>query len=184
MDGSKQVCVILIVGDIAQIDSRGCLSIIDRKKNLIKLAHGNLALTLGEYIAIEKLESIYKTSTLVQHILVYANPEKSFCVALVVPIEKELKVLGVSNNVEGIENFNHHEDIKDVKGIKALTKLVFDDLVGIAKKTGLKPAEIIGGCVLIGEDWTPQNNMLTAAMKLQRRFIHDRYKDKIQELYA
>lgn len=44
----------LKTGDIGQWNADGTLSIIDRKKNLVKLAG-------GEYIAIERLESIYKS---------------------------------------------------------------------------------------------------------------------------
>jgi long-subunit acyl-CoA synthetase (AMP-forming) len=40
-------------GDIGQWESDGTLSIIDRIKNLVKLQN-------GEYIALDRLESIYK----------------------------------------------------------------------------------------------------------------------------
>ncbi|KAI7575391.1 acetyl-CoA synthetase-like protein, partial [Hortaea werneckii] len=45
-------------GDIGEFDSAGQIRIIDRKKNLVKMAH-------GEYIALEKLESIYRSSPIV-----------------------------------------------------------------------------------------------------------------------
>jgi len=163
-------------GDIGVVDSRGCLSIIDRKKNLIKLSN-------GEYIRLEHIESILKTSRLVQHVMVYANSEKSFGVALVVPIEKELQKLGSENSVKGISNYHHFEDLKDVSGIKELTKLVFDDLIAVSRKSDLKRAEYIGAVTLMNKDWTPQTGHLTAAMKLQRRIIIEENRDKIEGMY-
>ena len=44
----------------------GTLAVIDRKKNLIKLSH-------GEYIAVEKLEAKYHNSPFVENICVYAD---------------------------------------------------------------------------------------------------------------
>jgi long-chain acyl-CoA synthetase len=49
-------------GDIGQWNSNGTLSIIDRKKNLVKMAH-------GEYVALENLESIFGNSPFVKYYL-------------------------------------------------------------------------------------------------------------------
>lgn len=51
----------LMTGDIGQWNEDGTLSIIDRKKNLVKLSG-------GEYIALEKLETTYKSCNLVNNI--------------------------------------------------------------------------------------------------------------------
>jgi long-chain acyl-CoA synthetase len=45
----------LKTGDIGEFDSRGHVKLIDRKKNLIKMLN-------GEYIALEKLESVYRSN--------------------------------------------------------------------------------------------------------------------------
>lgn len=46
----------------------GTISIIDRVKNLVKLAG-------GEYIAVERLESVYKGSNLVGNLMVHATAD-------------------------------------------------------------------------------------------------------------
>ena len=45
-------------GDIGQVESDGVIRIVDRKKDLVKLQH-------GEYISYGKVEAILKTSPLV-----------------------------------------------------------------------------------------------------------------------
>jgi long-chain acyl-CoA synthetase len=59
-----------MTGDIGQFNPNGTLSIIDRKKNLIKLSG-------GEYIALERLESIYKAGSSVGNICVHATSQAS-----------------------------------------------------------------------------------------------------------
>jgi len=49
----------------------GTLAIIDRKKNLVKLAH-------GEYIALEKMENKYKDSVLVENVCVFGDSSRYF----------------------------------------------------------------------------------------------------------
>ena len=54
------------------------MKIIDRKKDLVKLQH-------GEYISLGKIESELKTCAAIDNICLYANPTQTFAVALIVP---------------------------------------------------------------------------------------------------
>src|SRR5437764_10215816 len=82
----------LQTGDIGEWRENGTLSIIDRKKNLVKLSN-------GEYIALERLESIYKSTLFVSNICVYADSYQSRPVALIVPIEAQIKKLASEKNI-------------------------------------------------------------------------------------
>lgn len=53
----------------------------------------------------------------------------------------------------------------------------------LGKKNGFKPMELLGGVVLTTDEWTPENGMLTAAQKIQRKKIADKYKAEIDEVY-
>lgn len=130
-------------GDIGEFDKDGNLRIIDRKKNLVKTLN-------GEYIALEKLESIYRSTPIVANICVYAATDKNKPIALVVPAEPALKSLAQENGIQGhgIEDLVHNEQ---------LNKVVLREMQKAGKQGGLTGIEIIEGVVLCEEEWTPQN---------------------------
>nr|CAG8618763.1 10008_t:CDS:10 [Entrophospora candida] len=82
----------LQAGDIGEWKPNGSLPIIDRKKNLVKLAY-------GEYIALEKLESVYKSTLFVSNICVCANSYQSRPVALIFPIIAQIRKLATEKNI-------------------------------------------------------------------------------------
>ncbi|KAJ3030890.1 UNVERIFIED_CONTAM: long-chain fatty acid-CoA ligase [Siphonaria sp. JEL0065] len=166
----------LMTGDIAEMNEDGSLQIIDRKKNLVKLSN-------GEYIALEKLESNYKVSKFVQNICVHADSEQSYAVALIQPIEKEIRGAAVQLNLYPDTNVEHLE-LKELTDRKEIRELVLKSLKDVAKSIGLKPSEVVGQVFLSHEEWTPQNGMLTAAMKLQRKDIVKKYKTEITTMYS
>ncbi|KAJ3232747.1 long-chain fatty acid-CoA ligase [Chytriomyces hyalinus] len=163
-------------GDIAELNPDGSLTIIDRTKNLVKLSN-------GEYIALEKMESNYKVSKCVQSLCVYANPEKSFAVGIVQPVEKAILQLAQELALyPGIDV--NKVDYQELCGRKEIRAAVLKDLQAIAKSVSFKQAEILGQIFLAHEEWTPQNGMLTAAMKLQRKLILEKYKKEVADMYA
>lgn len=68
-------------GDIGQFAVDGTLSLIDRIKNLVKLRS-------GEYLALEKLESVYGSCDISQNLCVYANSEADKPIAIVFPVSR------------------------------------------------------------------------------------------------
>ncbi|KAK5123040.1 long-chain fatty acid-CoA ligase [Cryomyces antarcticus] len=157
-------------GDIGEFDKRGHLRIIDRKKNLVKTLN-------GEYIALEKLESIYRSATVVANICVYAASDKNKPIAIIVPAEPALKSLASSNGIEGsgIEDLVHNDK---------LNKLVLAELQAAGKKGGLAGIEIIEGVVLADEEWTPQNGLTTSAQKINRKGILEKYQKEVDKAYS
>ncbi len=57
----------------------------------------------GEYIAVERVENVYKGCSLVEQIWVYGNSFESFLVAVVVPQEKPLRALAAEIGVQGAD---------------------------------------------------------------------------------
>ncbi|PQE16944.1 putative long-chain-fatty-acid- ligase protein [Rutstroemia sp. NJR-2017a BBW] len=156
-------------GDIGEWDRNGHLRVIDRKKNLVKTLN-------GEYIALEKLESVYRAATVVANICIYASITQTHPIAIIVPAEPALKKLAESIGVEG-------HGMGDLAHNKAVRREVLKQLQAIGKKSGLAGLEIVQGVVVADEEWTPQNKMVTATTKLNRKVLLERYKKEIELAY-
>lgn len=159
-----------MTGDIGEWDSNGHLKIIDRKKNLVKTAN-------GEYVALEKLESVYRSVSVVMNICVYADQTKVKPVAIVVPIEAAVLKFAKEHGMEDMD----YESLLDNKKMRAM---IVKEMHAVGRKAGLAGIELIQGVVLSHEEWTPQNNLVTAAQKLNRKGILEKYKTQIDEIYA
>ncbi|KAF2260757.1 acetyl-CoA synthetase-like protein [Lojkania enalia] len=157
-------------GDIGEFDAKGQLKIIDRKKNLVK------TLT-GEYIALEKLESVYRSVPVVANICVYAAEDQLKPIAIIVPAEPALKKLATERGVQGdhLEELCHSEK---------LNQAVSKQLQTAGQKAGLAPFEIVQGVVLADEEWTPQNGLTTAAQKINRKGILEKYQKGVDHAYG
>lgn len=127
-------------GDIGEVDSNGHIKVIDRVKNLVKMQG-------GEYIALEKVEAVYRGSQYVQNIMVHGDSSHPRAIALVSPNEKNLAGLAESL---GVEEKNMHGD-------KKVKDAILKDLVGVGKKGGLGGLELISNVVLVDDEWTPAN---------------------------
>ncbi|KAI1856842.1 hypothetical protein JX265_011483 [Neoarthrinium moseri] len=157
-------------GDIGEWDQHGHLKLIDRKKNLVKTLN-------GEYIALEKLESIYRSAAVVANICVYADQSKAKPIAIIVPAEPALKKLAAATGVPdaSLEELVHN---------KKLQSAVLKELQNAGRSGGLSGIEIIDGVVMSDEEWTPQNNLVTAAQKLNRKGILNKYKKEVDVAYG
>lgn len=153
----------IFVEQIAKLDSH-------RIKNLVKLSG-------GEYIALERLEAIYKSCNLVQNLCVYGHPDARQPMAVIIPNEVHLRHALKQGAVSGVDPDTslaalcEHPDVR---------KLVLENCNAVGKKNGFKPLEILESVVLTAEEWTPENGLVTAAQKLQRKKIHDAFQDEIK----
>ncbi|PSC75938.1 acetyl-synthetase [Micractinium conductrix] len=144
-------------GDIGTLDSQGCLRIIDRKKNIFKLAQ-------GEYIAVEYLEQQYSSSELVEQIWVYGSSLESQLVAVVVP-----KKAFVSQ-------------YPDLEGEEAKAAML-QELAAVQKGKKLKGFEAIKGVHLSEEHFTIENDLMTPSMKLKRPQLQKQFQPQIDAMY-
>ncbi|XP_008193859.1 long-chain-fatty-acid--CoA ligase 4 isoform X2 [Tribolium castaneum] len=157
-------------GDIGEIHPDGVVKIIDRKKDLVKLQ-------AGEYVSLGKVEAQLKTCPLVDNICVYGDSSKQFCVALVVPNQQQLKELAAKKGVGSLS-------FEELCQSPEMEKVVIAELMEHGKKSKLEKFELPAAVKLVTEVWSPDMGLVTAAFKLKRKDIQERYKHEINRMYA
>ncbi|ESQ37014.1 hypothetical protein EUTSA_v10002409mg [Eutrema salsugineum] len=157
-------------GDIGRFHPDGCLEVIDRKKDIVKLQH-------GEYVSLGKVEAALGSSNYIDNIMVHADPMNSYCVALVVPSQGALQKWAEEAGVK-------HSDISELCENGEAVKEVQQSLIKAAKAAKLEKFEIPAKIKLLPEPWTPESGLVTAALKIKREQIKSKFKDELHKLYA
>mmetsp|Transcript_33119 Transcript_33119/g.84069 ORF Transcript_33119/g.84069 Transcript_33119/m.84069 type:complete len:672 (-) Transcript_33119:449-2464(-) len=160
-------------GDIAELTPHGGLKIIDRKKNLFKLSH-------GEYIAVERVENVYKMCDLVEQIWVYGNSFESCLVAVVVPKEKALRDACEAASMSDAQAVPFAELLQRPEA----QKVVLLGLRATGKAARLKGFEDIKAVTLEEEAFSVDNDLMTPSFKLKRAPLQKRYQAAINAMYA
>ncbi|XP_038972894.1 long chain acyl-CoA synthetase 8-like [Phoenix dactylifera] len=156
-------------GDIGQFHPDGCLEIIDRKKDIVKLQH-------GEYVSLGKVEAALAASSYVDNIMVYADPFHNYCVALVVPSHQSVEKWA---QTAGIQYKNFCELCQNNQVIHEVQQ----SLLKAAKAANLDKFEVPAKTALLPDPWTPESGLVTAALKLKREQLKNKFRDEIQKLY-
>nr|GMD59179.1 long chain acyl-CoA synthetase 9, chloroplastic [Ipomoea batatas] len=157
-------------GDIGQFHGDGCLEIIDRKKDIVKLQH-------GEYVSLGKVEAVLVISPYVDSIMVHADPFHSYCVALVVAAQAALEDWAAEHAIQFV-------DFPDLCIKEETIKEVYTSLVKAAKAARLEKFEIPAKIKLLPEPWTPESGLVTAALKLKRDVIRKTFSEDLAKLYS
>jgi len=156
-------------GDIAQIRENGTLQIIDRKKDLWKGPN-------GEYVALTKVEAALKLCEFVDMPMCYGKTGGDYPIALICPQKNPILRLG--------SELNLGSDFDDLCKKPEIVDKVAEACKAQCKQQKLVEFEIPKKFALISELWTPENDLLTAAMKLKRPIIASKHKAEIEALYA
>ncbi|XP_057175084.1 long-chain-fatty-acid--CoA ligase 4b [Triplophysa rosa] len=156
-------------GDVGEIHPDGCLQIVDRKKDLVKLQ-------AGEYVSLGKVEATIKNSPLIDNICVYASSDQNYVISFVVPNQKQLTELAKKNGIEGewAELCNH----------KMMEEEVLKVIKQIAVTNKLERFEVPQKIRLSSEVWTPETGLVTDAFKLKRKDLKQHYINDIERLYG
>jgi long-chain acyl-CoA synthetase len=154
-------------GDIGNIDADGYLSVTDRKKELIKTSG-------GKFIAPQPIENSLKLSPFVGTAVVVGDKRKFAC-ALISPNFAMLADWARSNGVV----FASPADLVANGQVQAL----YEKLVEGANQN-LARFERLKRVILVADEFTPENGLLTPTMKLRRRIVEERYRRQIEELFA
>ncbi|KAK9076986.1 hypothetical protein SSX86_005321 [Deinandra increscens subsp. villosa] len=160
----------LHTGDIGMWLPGGRLKIIDRKKNIFKLAQ-------GEYIAPDKIENVYAKCKFVAQSFVYGDSLNSSLVAIISVDPDIMKDWAAS---EGVKYDNLGQLCNDPRAKAAV--LAEMDVVG--REAQLRGFEFAKAVTLVPEPFTVENGLLTPTFKVKRPQAKTYFAKEISNMYA
>lgn len=164
----------LQTGDIGKWNDNGSLQIIDRKKDIFKLAQ-------GEYIAPAKIEDIYCQSPYILQIFVYGDSYKSCLVGIVVPNFPLVQELLRKKNPQLQLDF---DDINVQRSSPEIKQCVLDELINVGKMSKLRSFEQVKDIYIYPEGFTIADGLLTPTLKNKRFALKQFFLKQIQQLYS
>lgn len=156
-------------GDVGQVHADGCLEIIDRKKDIVKLQH-------GEYVSLGKVEAALIVSPYVDNIMMHADPFHSYCVALVVASQPAVEEWAAKQGIV-------YNDFTELCEKEETVKEVYASIVKVGKNARLDKFEIPAKIKLLSYPWTSEAGLVTAALKIKREAIRKAFADDLARLY-
>jgi long-chain acyl-CoA synthetase len=163
-------------GDVGRRNADGTFSIVGRVKDIFKLDG-------GEYIAPERLESIYAQSKFISNIFVWGDSYKSFIVAVAVPEFEAAKRWAAEHGVKINPNAQPPNCPEELVNNAELKKAIIADFKRIALEAKLNRYEELPVIELDGLFWTPDTGLVTDALKNKRDPLYAKYQDKITAMY-
>ena len=155
-------------GDLIEQTPDGFLIFHERLKQII-------VPDTGKNVAPQPIEDLFSTNDRVEQIMVVGDNQK-FIGAIIVP------------NFESLRNWAEDEGIDlPANNYEAIEDERVEEWIGGAVEEAneqLEKYEQIRGFALVGEEWTPENNMLTPSMKKVRNTILDVHEKKMAEIYG
>lgn len=163
-------------GDIASIDEMGRVQIIDRRKNVLKLAQ-------GEYVSPEKIEGVYLNAcNYLASGFVHGDSLQTFLVGIF-GVQPDIFAAWASRVL------GSHIEPTDVEAIKVACKqdkikrAVLKDFEKAGKKK-LTGFEKVKNILLAVDPFTVDNETLTPTLKLKRPIAAKKYRQELDVLYA
>ncbi len=152
-------------GDIGEFDEEDYLIITDRKKDIIVNAG-------GDNISPSRIEAKLDIEAEISQSMLYGD-YKNYLVSIIVPNkEYALNWAKDNNKTQNLSQLISDEDF--IKKIKDVTQKVNNNLSTI---------EQIRKFILIDEEFSIENGMLTPSMKVRRFKVKEKFKDKLEKLY-
>ncbi len=154
-------------GDIGQIDADGYLSVTDRKKDLIKTSG-------GKFVAPQPIENALKLNPFIAVPAIIGDKRK-FAAVMISPNFARLEEWARENGIA----FSSRADLVSNPKVQALYEAAVENV-----NQSLARFEKLKRVIVVADEFSPDNGILTPTLKLRRRVVEDRYRQQIDELYA
>lgn len=148
-------------GDIMEEWGPDHLVYIDRRNDVLKLAH-------GEFVTLGSVGNTFETnSDAIRQIFVYGSSARAFLVAVVVPDADVVRIRLGENPPEG--------------GVKELIRA---ELARVAGAEKLRSFEVPRDFIIDWEPFSQANGLLSSVSKRMRPRLLERYGDELEQLYV
>ncbi|MFG3320783.1 AMP-dependent synthetase/ligase [Streptomyces sp. NPDC048171] len=158
----------LPTGDVGGVDSRGFVTITDRKKEII-ITDG------GKNIAPTKIESLLRAHPLIAHAVVIGD-RRRYVTALLVLDEEAAPLWARANGIDdasGVDALARHPKVH-----AALDQAVAEANAVLSRTEQVKKHRVLAG------PWTAETGELTPKLSLRRRAIDEAHAATIESMYT
>jgi long-chain acyl-CoA synthetase len=159
----------LHTGDIGAIDPDGYLKITDRKKHIF-VSSG------GKNIAPAPIESLLEESRFIHQIMLLGD-KRPFCTALIVPDFEALDEIDMTHEVQIGDN-RSTEMLATNEAVRGLIAAELERL-----QVSIATFERVRRFMLLPDQFTIENGMMTPTLKIRRKAVEDRYRELIDSMY-
>jgi len=153
-------------GDIGNLDDNGFLSVTDRKKDLLKTSG-------GKFIAPQPIENSIKLNPLIGTAVVLGDRRK-YAFVIISPCFPLLEDWARANAI----SFSSRQELVANPKVKDL----YEGIVAEVNR-GLARFETLKKVLLVPDEFTANDGVLTPTLKLRRKAVEERYRKQIEDLY-
>ena len=157
-------------GDIGKWDEDNSLLVVDRMRSIFKLSQ-------GEYVAGDLLGSFFEAAPLIEHIFVYGDSTRPYLVGIVLP-----SLTGVASFLQ--KQKITQEEFAAACNTKELKDAIMEQIGEITKEKKLLGYQKVIAIDVVVDEWTIENSCLSPTLKPRRKVLAERYKERIDALYA
>ncbi|KAF8468340.1 hypothetical protein BDZ91DRAFT_722461 [Kalaharituber pfeilii] len=163
-------------GDICSVDELGRFTIIDRVKNILKLAQ-------GEYVSPERIENnLMSHMPILMQAYVHGDSLQSFLVGIF-GVDREHFSAYASKILGKTISATDEAALLDACRNKRVRQAVVADMDNVIKKTSFQGFERVRNAHLCLDPFTIDNELLTPTLKLKRPQAAKAFRNEIDALY-
>ena len=155
-------------GDLGHRDAHGNLWITGRAKDTIVLAG-------GENVEPEPIETLIKTSPLIEQAVCLGQDQKGLG-ALLVPAH------GVLEQHVPRDQWDLRDGVLHGKAVQTLMRRELDRI--LTRDNGCRPSDRVVTFRVLGDPMTPENGLLTQTLKVRRHVIVERFAALLTDMFA